>query len=110
MKEINFNKVRVEIDLLGNFISLETINHRLIASSEWALDSKNDDMYISDFKVVERYRGKGYGSFLARIIFGLARLYKVDTVSLIDGSSLEGFWQRLGFKWDKVRESWVLWI
>ena len=56
----------------------------------------------------ERYRGKGFGSLLARIMISIGEYYQVETISLINGSTLEGFWERLGFKSRKGRERSVL--
>ena len=103
LREPSINKLKVLIDFQDKtpyFISIETMNGRLIASGEWNIDRRRKDMYISDVTVQSKYRNKGYGSLLARIIISIAKFYKVKTVTLTDGSTLDNFWQRLGFKGD----------
>ena len=65
-------------------------------------------MYLSDVNVQKRYRGKGFGSLLARIMISIGKYYQVETISLVNGSTLEGFWERLGFKFRKDIERSVL--
>ena len=98
-RDIDFSKLVIRLDISENFVYLETANDRFIGSSEWKIDKEDMDMYISDFDITPRYRDKGYGNFLARVLIDLAKLYHLKTVSLIDGSTLKGFWQKLGFKW-----------
>lgn len=97
-RDIDFGKLIVRLDFNSSIIYLETANHKLVGSSEWLIDKKETDMYILDFEIEPSYRGKGYGNFLARVLIDLARLYHLKTITLIDGSTLTGFWQRLGFK------------
>lgn len=100
-RDIEFGKLIVRLDFNNSIIYLETANHKLVGSSEWFIDKKEVDMFVSDFGIESRYRGKGYGNFLARILIDLARLYHLKTITLIDGSTLKGFWQHLGFKDNK---------
>jgi len=103
-----YNKLIIKIDIDMHFISLETANHKLITSGEYWMDKDKKDMFISDFRTVKEYRNKGYGTFLARVFIDLARLYRCKAVNLTDGSTLEGFWQRLGFEKDDKTNCLVL--
>ena len=55
-------------------------------------------MHISNLLINERYRERGYGNLLARIIIDIAKFLDADVITLTDGSTVEGFWQKLGFK------------
>jgi len=109
MRNPYFKKIKVIVDFESktpHFICIQTANNKLIASGEWWIEKK--DMYLSDVTVQERYRGKGFGSLLARIMISIGKYYQVETISLINGSTLKRFWERLGFKSRKGMERSVL--
>jgi len=99
-RKIQFTKLYIRIDLLSNshVVTLKTDDNEDIASAEYQLSIKGRTIHIDSFVVLDEYQGKGYGNFLARIIIDLAKLQHIKTITLIDHSTLEGFWQRLGFK------------
>jgi len=96
-RDVKFSTLVVNIDIIGCSARLRTGNGKTIGSCTWEIQNKTD-MYISDFGIESKYQGEGYGNFLARIVIDLAKLYHLKTIYLTDGASLEGFWQRLGFK------------
>lgn len=96
-RDIKFNTLIVNIDIIGCSAHLRTGNNKTIGSCIWEIENKKD-MYISDFGIEDKYQGKGYGNFLARVVIDLAKLYHLKSVYLTDGAIPEGFWQRLGFK------------
>jgi len=95
-RDIKFTRLVVNIDIIGCSAHLRN-NNKTIGSCKWEIQNKGD-MYISDFGIEDKYQGKGYGNFLARIVIDLAKLYHLKTIYLIDGAIPEGFWQQLGFK------------
>jgi GNAT superfamily N-acetyltransferase len=97
-RDVKFPSLRIELDIVGGSIYLKTGNNKDIGSSEWTVNKEGRDMKISNFGIESKYQGKGYGHFMARILIDLARLYHCKTITLVDGASLEGFWQSLGFK------------
>ena len=70
----------------------------IVGEYRYEINRRTRDLHIEDFSIEDMCRGKGYGSYLGRTIIVLAKLYHCKTSSLVDGSSLEGFWQRLGYK------------
>ena len=76
-------------------IFLRTIKGIEIGRGKWWF--KNKQLHISNLLINERYREKGYGNLLARIIIDIAKFLDADVITLTDGSIVEGFWQKLGF-------------
>lgn len=103
------NKLR-KITIKSLNISVDFINSKsylyedgiLVGNYDYDIDLKSRDMYISNLGIQDQYQGRGYGSYLARSIEILARLYCMKTISLTDGATIDGFWQHLGYKRKKI--------
>ena len=92
-----FRGLNVLIKLSLEKVCIENSHGKEICSSDFHID-RTKDMHITNFFVQEEYRDKGYGHFLAGVLFEIAKLYICKTVSLVDGATHEGFWQSMGFK------------
>jgi len=96
-RDVEFRKLVIIINFEIEEVTLKTTNGKVVGFSQWTIDKKKRSMHIHDFEITPKYRGKGYGSFLARVIIDIARLYHIKHMTLVDGATLEGFWQHLGF-------------
>ena len=97
IRKVNIKSLNISVDFINSKVYLYEDGIQ-IGEYSYEINFKKKNMYISNLEIDIDYRDKGYGSYLARNIEYLARLYRLKTISLTDGATIDGFWKHLGYK------------
>ena len=68
------------------------------------LPEKCDTLYIHDLALLPEAQGEGNGKKAAELLFNVAKLKKLETLSLVAVHESQVFWQKNGFKMVDVSE------
>jgi len=106
LRKVNVKSLTITTDLINSKVFLYEDGIE-VGNYTFEVDFKKKDMFVNDLEIESQYREKGYGSYLARHMEILARLYHLKSISLTDGANPDGFWQIMGYKRRKIKQGTV---